>query len=100
MAKLLTRYRLIVESLGLRQLDVYRVREGGRDVDVLRLLDPQTGKVVTVNLGTVRESLSFQEFMERILEPLGKAGVRISDKTLSTVKAKIAEWSQNTAKQS
>ena len=83
LAKIHTRYRLIVEQLGLRQLDVYRVKERGVDVDILRLYDPATGKVVVVNLGTVRESLDYKSFLDRILRSLEEAGIRVSEKRLS-----------------
>ncbi len=85
LARLLSKYRFMVEALGLRQLDVYRVREGGREVDILRVYDPSTRKVVVVNLGALRESLDPREFLDRLLKSLEKAGVRVSDKKLSKI---------------
>lgn len=80
---MLSRYRFIIEALGLKQLDVYRVREGGVEVDLLRLYDPSTRKVVIVNLGTVRESLDNKEFLERLLRSLEERGVKVSEKRLA-----------------
>lgn len=83
MTRITSRYKFIVEALGLKQLDVYRVVERGREVDVLRLYDPSTRKVITINIGTLRESLDQKDFLDRILKSLEEAGVRVSEKRLS-----------------
>ncbi|MCX8195874.1 MAG: hypothetical protein N3F67_02180 [Acidilobaceae archaeon] len=89
MAKGLSKYRSLVEALGLRQVDVYRVRRGEREQELVRLYDPASGKVILVDLGTVRESLSLEEYLDRVLEAAGKHGIRVSDKRLQTVRAQI-----------
>jgi hypothetical protein len=83
LTRITSRYKFIVEALGLKQLDVYRVVERGREVDVLRLYDPSTRKVITINIGTLRESLDQKDFLDRILKSLEEAGVRVSEKRLS-----------------
>jgi hypothetical protein len=85
LTRVLSKYRFLVEALGLRQVDVYRVREGGREVDILRVYDPSTNKVVIVNLGALRESLDQREFLDRLLKGLSEAGVRVSEKRLSKI---------------
>jgi hypothetical protein len=88
-----SKYRMIVTALGLRELDVYRVvkKEGGasRTVDIIRVFDPSTGKVALVDLGTVREALSFESFIEKLVGELEKAGIRVSERRLDLVKSKL-----------
>ncbi|MEM2628634.1 MAG: hypothetical protein QXG74_01990 [Acidilobaceae archaeon] len=93
MGKVHTKYKTIVEMLGLKQLDVYRVREGSRDVDIVRLYDPATRKIIVINLGSVRESISLGDYLAKVLEASSKHGVRISDKKLQTVRESIAKKS-------
>ncbi|MCS7107385.1 MAG: hypothetical protein NZ902_04710 [Acidilobaceae archaeon] len=89
MVKGLNKYKALVETLGLRQVDVYRSREGGREKEVVRLYDPTSGKVIVVDLGTVRESLTLEEYLNRVLEASGKHGVRVSDKKLQVVRSQV-----------
>ncbi|MEN2999169.1 MAG: hypothetical protein ABDH61_01120 [Acidilobaceae archaeon] len=89
MVKGLTKYKALVETLGLRQVDVYRVVEGGREKEVVRLYDPTGGKVIVVELGTVRESLGLEEYLNKVLEAAGKHGVRVSDKKLQLVRSQV-----------
>ena len=81
------RYRRLVEALGLRQVDVYRVVSDGRLKDVVRVADISSGKVFVVDLGTVRESLGFKEFLERVLDGARKAGIHLPDKLVASVLA-------------
>lgn len=91
MVKVFHKYKEIVEALGLRHLDVYRTLEGGRPVDTLRLYDPATGKVIMASLGGIRESLSPEDYLNKLLEALSKEGIKISDKKLQTVRASISK---------
>lgn len=75
-----TYYKAVVELLGLRQLDVYRLQRKGALVDVLRLLDPTTRKTYNVDLGAVRESLNLKEFASRVKESLEKQGYRVNER--------------------
>ena len=79
----LQRYKRLVESLGLRVLDFYRVSEGGRQKDVVRILDYASGKVVLVDLGAPREALAYREFLEAVLKGLKAAGVEVSERIAS-----------------
>ena len=81
----LRKYKAIVESLGLRQLDVYRVREGSKEVDVLRVMETTTGKVITINLGATRESLSYTEFFKRVVDELKKNGISVNERIIAKV---------------
>ncbi|MGC9071100.1 MAG: hypothetical protein ACP5HK_00150 [Acidilobus sp.] len=85
-----TVYKALVELLGLRQVDVYRVHTRGSPSDILRVLEPSSRRVFEVNLNTTRESLSYEEFLSRIREAAEKEGVRISDRlwTIAITKAK------------
>ncbi len=88
--RIYSRYRMIVTALGLKELDVYRVKgKDGRIVDVLRIMDPGTGKVVLVDLETPRESLSLEEFLARLVKKLEDAGMPVSERILERVKSKL-----------
>ncbi len=78
-----TVYKALLELIGLRQVDVYRVHTKGSPSDVLRVLEPSTRKVFEVDLGTTRESLSYEEFLGKVREAAEKAGVKISDRLWS-----------------
>ena len=85
-----SKYRMIVTALGLKELDVYRVRRGDkRVVDILRVMDPATGKVALVNLEAPRESLSLEEFLDRLVKKLEEAGMPVSERVLERVKSKL-----------
>jgi hypothetical protein len=81
------KYRRLIEALGLRQLDVYRIRDNstGKLKDIVRVSDPSTGKVVVVDLGTVRESLSYQEFLSKVLDGVKNAGIPLPDRLVANV---------------
>ncbi len=61
MTKLLTKYKRALESLGLKQLDVYRFK----DRDVLRVLTPDR-KVLIIELPKKREEMSIDEFIDYV----------------------------------
>jgi len=65
MAKLLTKYKLALEKLGLRQLDVYRFK----DKDVIRVLTPSR-KVTIIELPKRREEMNIDEFIEYVKKHL------------------------------
>ncbi|GAB6148461.1 hypothetical protein [Stetteria hydrogenophila] len=92
-----SRYRRLVEALGLRQLDVYRVRDQstGRLKDVIRLLDPASGKVAVIDLGTLRESLTYQEFLSKVLEGVEKAGITLPERIVGNVMEKAKQLDES-----
>jgi hypothetical protein len=82
----LSKYKRLAEALGVRVLDVYRVRgRDGRERDVVRVLDYASGKVVLVDLGGTRETLKFREYAERLVEELRKAGVSVNERIAGRV---------------
>jgi len=81
----LARYKRLVEALGLRVLDVYRVSEKGKPKDIVRILDYATGKVVLVDLGATREALRYREFIERVVEKLRASGVEVSERLIGRI---------------
>jgi hypothetical protein len=83
-----TVYKALLELLGLRQLDVYR-KSRGSPSDVIRVLEPSSRKVINIDLGTTRESLTYEEFLAKVKEAAEKQGIRISDRSWSTAMAKI-----------
>ncbi len=86
----LRKYKAIVESLGLRQLDVYRRREGSKEVDILRIMDRSTGKVIAINLGVTRESLSYGEFYKKLIEGLKNNGINLNERIVMKVGEVVA----------
>lgn len=96
------KYRRLVEALGLRQLDVYRVRDNntGKQKDVVRVFDPSTGKVVVVDLGNVRESLSYQEFLSKVLEGVRKAGIPLPDRVVANVLSEAQKLDEQSGRSS
>ncbi len=60
-----TKYRIVLEKLKLKQLDVYRYK----DHDEIRVLTPE-GKVVLVRLPKHREEMSLEEFENAIKSAL------------------------------
>jgi hypothetical protein len=83
--RVLTAYKRIIARLGLQQLDVYRVTEGGRLRDVIRVRDPAIGKTAVIKLDTTREALSPREFAERVVEEASRAGIRLSERKVQEV---------------
>lgn len=91
-----TKYRYIVEMLGYKQVDVYRVPriEDGKKVgfkDVIRIMEPMSGKMAVIDLGVTRESLSLLEFMEKIVEGAGKAGLPVFERNVQVLREKLKE---------
>jgi polyphosphate kinase 2 (PPK2 family) len=79
--KIYTKYKKLIELLNLRQLDVYRIEgKDGKIKEIIRLLDPTTRKVANVDLNTVRESLNYIEFLNKIKEGALKEGISINDR--------------------
>ncbi len=62
------KYRLVLEKLKLRQLDVYRYK----DHDELRLQTPDK-RIIIVKLPRKREEMSIEEFEEAIRKALSQA---------------------------
>lgn len=84
--KIYTKYKRLIELLNLRQLDVYRVEgKDGKIKEIVRLLDPTTRKVANVDLNTVRESLSYIEFLNKIKEGVSKEGININDRVWNSI---------------
>ena len=73
---MLALYKRAIEELGLRQLDVYRVRdEKGVEKDIVRIFDPASVRVITVDLGAIREAIKPTDYLSKILETLDEAGI-------------------------
>ena len=91
---LYTKYRRIIEMLNLRQLDVYRVthdKAGAKDL--LRIMDPSSGKIVIVDLETTREALTFGEFLERLVYKLKEQGITLDDRLVERIRRAIENLS-------
>ena len=93
--KLFTAYKRIISRLGLQQLDVYRVRSGGRLHDIIRIRDPSIGRIAVVELDTTREALSPREFAEKIIEGASRAGIRLSERRVQEVLAQYSREAGN-----
>jgi len=68
MAKILTKYKVELERMGLTQLDVYRYP----DRDEIRVKTSE-GDVVLIKLPGHRESMSVEEFKDYVAKELRKA---------------------------
>ncbi|MCE4603254.1 MAG: hypothetical protein F7C08_00195 [Desulfurococcales archaeon] len=88
--KIYTKYKDVVEYLGFKQLDVYRVESEGRTVDIIRIMDPMTGKVGVVNLGAAREALSMSEFLENVVKGAEEAGLPVNERRVATLKERFS----------
>jgi len=90
--KTLTLYKRIIEELGLKQLDVYRIRDDkGVLKDIVRLFDPSTYRVITIDLGKIREALQPGEFLEAIVNASNNAGIRLPERVVSRLREKFAQ---------
>lgn len=67
MAKVLSKYKVELEKLGLTQLDVYRYP----DHDEVRVKTVD-GEVVLVKLPSHREAMSLEEFKEHVMKEIKK----------------------------
>ena len=65
MTRQLTKYKLALEKMGLKQLDVYRFK----DKDVLRVLTPE-GRVIMIELPRRREEMNLDEFIDYVKKHL------------------------------
>jgi len=90
----LRKYRAIIESLGFKELDVYRVKKGSKEVDIIRAMELSTGKIVTIDLGTLRESLDYTEFYKKVVDGLKKNGITLSERIISRVGKAVEELSK------
>jgi hypothetical protein len=68
MAKVLSKYKVELERMGLTQLDVYRYP----DHDEIRVKTPE-GNVVLIKLPSHREAMSVEEFKDYLAKELKKA---------------------------
>ncbi len=87
----LKKYKAVIESLGLRELDVYRYKKGSKQTDIIRVMELSTGKVLTIDLGTLRESLSYSEFFKKIIDELKKNKISLSERVISKVERATEE---------
>jgi hypothetical protein len=92
--KLYTKYKRLIEAVGLKQLDVYRVVRDGKTVDIVRLYDPASGKVAVVDLGTTRESLGLSEYLEKVVDALKKQGITVNERLLERVRRSLEAEAQ------
>ena len=88
--KRFTVYKRIINELGLMQLDVYRVVEDGKTLDIVRIYDPAKNKVFLVNLGVTREALTPLEFIEKLEKAASEAGVTLPERKLKQLKEAYA----------
>lgn len=87
MVKTLTLYKRIIEELGLKQLDVYRVPdEKGGLKDVLRVFDPATSKVLIIDLGKIREAAEPLQFLEVIVKAASESGVLLPERKVGELR--------------
>ena len=84
-SRVFTVYKRILAKLGLQQLDVYRIREGGKLREIIRVRDPAIGKTVVISLDTAREAMTPREFAEKIVEEASKAGINLSERRIHEV---------------
>jgi len=68
---------------------VKRVKREVERWSLIRALEPSSRKVVEIDLGTTRESLTYEEFLAKVKDATEKQGVRISDRSWSTAMAKV-----------
>jgi hypothetical protein len=68
MARVLSKYKVELERMGLAQLDVYRYP----DHDEVRVKTPE-GDVVLIRLPSHREAMNMEEFKDYVAKELKKA---------------------------
>jgi len=68
MARVLSKYKVELERMGLTQLDVYRYPSH----DEIRVKTPE-GVVVLIKLPSHREAMSLEEFRDYVAKELKKA---------------------------
>jgi len=92
----LTLYKAAIEELGLRQLDVYRIvkKDENKMVDVIRIFDPATNKVVLVELPSIREALDPKDYIDILLDSLAKAGVSYPERKAAQLRDLFYKLSQ------
>jgi len=88
-----TPYKRIVSELGLMQLDVYRIVDPKDKIvkDVLRIYSPSANKVILVDLGAPRESLSLLDFLNKLTEALKSNNIPVPERTLKRLQQELAK---------
>lgn len=95
MVKTLTLYKRVIEELGLRQLDVYRVAdEKGGLKDILRVFDPTTNKVLTIDLGKIREAIKPLEFLDLIVKVATESGIMLPERKVNELREVFSKEEQ------
>ena len=91
--RIYTPYKKVIETLGLIQLDVYRVvdEEKKTPKDILRIYSPNPVKVVIVDLGAPREALSLSEFLEKIVAALEENRIPVPERILKKLRQELAK---------
>jgi len=92
--RLLTLYKAAIEELGLRQLDVYRVEKDGKLVDIIRIFDPGTIKVILVELPGIREAVSPKDYIDILLKALDEAGIQYPERKANQLRDIFYKLSQ------
>ena len=89
--RIYTPYKKVIETLGLIQLDVYRVvdEEKKTPKDILRIYSPNPVKVVIVDLGAPREALSLSEFLEKIVTALEENKIPVPERILKKLRQEL-----------
>ena len=97
--KVYTRYKDIIEYLGYRQLDVYRVERDNRVIDIIRIMDPMTGRIAVIDLNAPRESLSYLDFLEIIINGAKKYNLPLNERRIAILRERFKEASHGEALQ-
>ncbi len=97
--RIYTKYKNVIEELGLKQLDVYRVIKDGKITDVLRIQDPMSSKILLFDLGAPREALSLLEFLERLRRALVESGIEVSERRLQLLREKLKRLDEARARE-
>ena len=63
-----TKYKIAIERLGFRQLDVYRMK----NKEIIRLQRIADGKVYVIELPKHRDELTVDEFIKLVKEALAR----------------------------
>ncbi len=98
--RIYTPYRRIISSLGLHQLDVYRVQDDkGTVKDIIRIYSPTANKVATIDLGTPRESLEPAEFLERVIKTLEDNKIPVPERIVKRLRQELMRKAEVTQQQ-
>jgi len=97
--RLLTLYKAAIEELGLRQLDVYRVEKDGKLVDILRIFDPGSIKVILVELPSIREAVAPKDYIDILLRALDEAKIQYPERKANQLRELFYKLSQETGEE-